>query len=106
LGALKKSEVGTRRRFARLHSALRTALDRVDQRPIPYPVSLTSGQVHAPFYDATTHLSGLVDRAAAREEMVAKNGVAQARLVSLASLRIAADFDARDPHLARGRFAT
>jgi hypothetical protein len=38
--------------------------------------------------------------------MVAKNGVPQARLVSLASLRIAADFDARDPHPARGRFAT
>jgi hypothetical protein len=38
--------------------------------------------------------------------MVAKNGVAQARLVSLASLRIAADFDARDPHPTRGGFAT
>lgn len=62
-------------------------------------------------YQANTHLSGLVDRAAAGEEIViAKNGVPQARLVPLASRgearkpanamrirRIAADFDAPDP---------
>lgn len=62
-------------------------------------------------YEAKTHLSGLVDRAAAGEEIViAKNGVPQARLVPLASRaaprkpanamrirRIAADFDAADP---------
>ncbi len=37
-------------------------------------------------YQAKTHLSGLVDRAAAGEEIViAKNGVPQARLVPLAS---------------------
>lgn len=62
-------------------------------------------------YEAKTHLSGLVDRAAAGEEIViAKNGVPQARLVPLASRgelrkpakamrirRIAADFDSPDP---------
>jgi prevent-host-death family protein len=62
-------------------------------------------------YEAKTHLSGLVDRAAAGEEIViAKNGVPQARLVPLASRgeprkpanamhirRIAADFDTPDP---------
>ena len=62
-------------------------------------------------YEAKTHLSGLVDRAAAGEEIViAKNGVPQARLVPLAVRgerrapanamrirRIAADFDAPDP---------
>lgn len=62
-------------------------------------------------YEAKTHLSGLVDRAAAGEEIViAKNGVPQARLVPLATRgearkpanamrirRIAADFDAPDP---------
>lgn len=62
-------------------------------------------------YEAKTHLSDLVDRAAAGEEIViAKNGVPQARLVPLASRgecrkpansmrirRIAADFDAPDP---------
>ena len=61
-------------------------------------------------YEAKTHLSGLVDRAAAGEEIViAKNGVPQARLVPLAVRgerrapanamrirRIAADFDAPD----------
>ena len=61
-------------------------------------------------YEAKTHLSGLVDRAAAGEEIViAKNGVPQARLVPLANRgehrkpanamrirRIAADFDATD----------
>jgi prevent-host-death family protein len=61
-------------------------------------------------YDAKTHLSGLVDRAAAGEEIViAKNGVPQARLVPLASRgerrkpanamrirRITADFDSPD----------
>ncbi len=61
--------------------------------------------------EAKTHLSGLVDRAAAGEEIViAKNGVPQARLVPLAHRgehrtpanamrirRIAADFDAPDP---------
>ena len=65
-------------------------------------------------YEAKTHLSGLVDRAAAREEIViAKNGVPRARLVPLASRgeprrpanamrirRIAADFDAADPAVA------
>lgn len=59
-------------------------------------------------YEAKIHLSGLVDRAAAGEEIViAKNGVPQARLVPLASRgeqrrpanamrfrRIPADFDA------------
>ncbi|HUB45677.1 MAG TPA: type II toxin-antitoxin system prevent-host-death family antitoxin [Acetobacteraceae bacterium] len=62
-------------------------------------------------YEAKTHLSGLVDRAAAGEEIViAKNGIPQARLVPLVSRgelrkpanamrirRIAADFDAPDP---------
>lgn len=62
-------------------------------------------------YEAKTHLSGLVDRAAAGEEIIiAKNGVPQARLVPLATRgearkpanamrirRIAADFDALDP---------
>ncbi len=62
-------------------------------------------------YDAKTHLSGLVDRAAAGEEIViAKNGVPQARLVPLVTKagprkpanamrirRIASDFDAPDP---------
>ena len=62
-------------------------------------------------YEAKTHLSGLVDRAAAGEEIViAKNGVPQARLVPLAARgerrapanamripRIAADFDLPDP---------
>jgi prevent-host-death family protein len=61
-------------------------------------------------YEAKTHLSSLVDRAAAGEEIViAKNGVPQARLVPLAVRgearkpanamrirRIAADFDAPD----------
>jgi prevent-host-death family protein len=62
-------------------------------------------------YEAENHLSGLVDRAAAGEEIViAKNGVPQARLVPLAARgerrapanamrirRIAADFDASGP---------
>jgi prevent-host-death family protein len=62
-------------------------------------------------YEAKTHLSGLVDRAAAGEEIIiAKNGIPQARLVPLAShgerrkpanamriRHIAADFDALDP---------
>ena len=62
-------------------------------------------------YEAKTHLSGLVDRAAAGEEIViAKNGVPQARLVPLAVRgevrkpanamhirRIAVDFDTLDP---------
>jgi prevent-host-death family protein len=62
-------------------------------------------------YEAKTHLSSLVDRAAAGEEIViAKNGIPQARLVPLAArgeprkpakaLRvtyIADDFDAPDP---------
>jgi len=66
-------------------------------------------------YDAKTHLSGLVDRAAAGEEIViAKNGVPQARLVPIAFRgerrkpanamrvrRIAADFDAPDPAIER-----
>lgn len=62
-------------------------------------------------YEAKTHLSGLVDRAAAGEEIIiAKNGIPQARLVPLVARgeprrpanamrirRIAADFDAPDP---------
>lgn len=66
-------------------------------------------------YDAKTHLSALVDRAAAGEEIViAKNGVPQARLVPLAFRgrlrkpanamgirRIADDFDAPDPLIER-----
>jgi prevent-host-death family protein len=62
-------------------------------------------------YEAKTHLSGLVDRAAAGEEIViAKNGIPQARLVPLTVRgerrapanamrirRIAADFDTPDP---------
>ena len=62
-------------------------------------------------YEAKTHLSGLVDRAAAGEEIViAKNGVPQARLVPLSARgeprkpanamrirRIAAGFDDVDP---------
>ena len=61
--------------------------------------------------EGKAHLSGLVDRAAAGEEIViAKNGVPQARLVPLTFRgerrkpvnamgirRIAADFDAPDP---------
>ena len=66
-------------------------------------------------YQAKTHLSALVDRAAAGEEIViAKNGVARARLVpvvardaerrpanALGISRIADDFDAPDPAIAR-----
>jgi len=66
-------------------------------------------------YEAKTRLSGLVDRAAAGEEIViAKNGVPQARLVPIAFRgtarkpanamqirRIAADFDAPDPAIER-----
>ena len=66
-------------------------------------------------YQAKTHLSALVDRAAAGEEIViAKNGVARARLVpvvarsaerrpanALRISRIADDFDAPDPAIAR-----
>jgi prevent-host-death family protein len=66
-------------------------------------------------YDAKTRLSSLVERAAAGEEIViAKNGVARARLVGVAveaarrepanALRIreiAADFDAPDARIAR-----
>ena len=66
-------------------------------------------------YEAKTRLSALVDRAAAGEEIViAKNGVARARLVPLASTtaprrpanalrvsQIADDFDAADPAVAR-----
>lgn len=62
-------------------------------------------------YEAKTHLSGLVDRAAAGEEIIiAENGVPQAGLVPLAARgdarkpanamrirRIAADFDAPEP---------
>ncbi len=61
-------------------------------------------------YDAKTHLSSLVDQAAAGEEIViAKNGVPLAKLVPIAQRgarrisanamkisRIAADFDAPD----------
>ena len=66
-------------------------------------------------YEAKTQLSALVERAAAGEEIViAKNGVARARLVPLARAaaprrpanalhisRIADDFDAADPDVAR-----
>ncbi|HXA21400.1 MAG TPA: type II toxin-antitoxin system prevent-host-death family antitoxin [Acetobacteraceae bacterium] len=66
-------------------------------------------------YEAKTRLSGLVDRAAAGEEIViAKNGVPHARLVPIAFRgelrkpanamrirRIAADFDAPDPIIER-----
>jgi prevent-host-death family protein len=66
-------------------------------------------------YEAKTRLSSLVERAAAGEEIViAKNGVARARLVGIAvqaarrrpanALRIsniAADFDAPDTSIAR-----
>lgn len=62
-------------------------------------------------YEAKIHLSNLVDRAAAGEEIIiAKNGVPQARLMPLASRgearkpanamrirHIADDFDAADP---------
>lgn len=62
-------------------------------------------------YDAKTHLSQLVDRAAEGEEIViAKNGVARARLVGVAFagarrvpagalglVRMADDFDAKLP---------
>ncbi len=62
-------------------------------------------------YDAKTHLSALVERAAAGEEiLIAKNGVPRARLVPIArcgeprtpanAMRIehvAADFDEPDP---------
>lgn len=66
-------------------------------------------------YEAKTHLSALVERAAAGEEIViAKNGVARARLLPVAAAdkprrpadalrikRIAEDFDAPDPIIAR-----
>jgi prevent-host-death family protein len=66
-------------------------------------------------YEAKTRLSALVERAAAGEEIViAKNGVARARLVPVAAAdtprrpanalrirRIAADFDAPDTTIAR-----
>lgn len=64
-------------------------------------------------YDAKTHLSSLVDRAAAGEEVViAKNGVAMAKLTPLLQIQaprrpagalkisfISADFDAPDPDI-------
>jgi prevent-host-death family protein len=66
-------------------------------------------------YDAKTHLSSLVDRAASGEEIViAKNGVPLARLVAIPfhgqprrpadAMRIqsiAPDFDAPDPDIGR-----
>jgi prevent-host-death family protein len=66
-------------------------------------------------YEAKTRLSALVEQAAAGEEIIiAKNGVARARLVSIAAsptprqpanalrvTRIADDFDAPDPALVR-----
>jgi prevent-host-death family protein len=66
-------------------------------------------------YEAKTHLSVLVERAAAGEEIViAKNGVARARLLPLAAAtaprrpanalrisHIADDFDAPDAAIAR-----
>ncbi|MGY0709832.1 type II toxin-antitoxin system Phd/YefM family antitoxin [Azospirillum argentinense] len=73
---------------------------------------------HISLYDAKTHLSGLVDRAAAGEEFViAKNGVPMAKLVPLPKVtaprtparalgvtRIAPDFDDPDPQI-EGLFA-
>jgi prevent-host-death family protein len=66
-------------------------------------------------YEAKTRLSALVEQAAAGEEIIiAKNGVARARLVPIAARpmlrqsanalhvsRIADDFDAPDPVIAR-----
>ncbi len=66
-------------------------------------------------YEAKTHLSGLVDRAAAGEEVViAKNGVPRAKLVPIRfagaprkpanAIRIThidRDFDAPDPEIER-----
>ena len=66
-------------------------------------------------YEAKTHLSALVDRAAAGEEIViAKNGVACARLVPIAQRGehrtpvnamqidyVAEDFDEPDPRIER-----
>ena len=50
-------------------------------------------------YEAKTHLSGLVDRAAAGEEIViAKNGVPQARLVPLAARGEPSKAGQRDAH--------
>lgn len=68
---------------------------------------------HISLYDAKTHLSGLVDRAAAGEEfIIAKNGVPMAKLVPLPKVmeprsparalgvtRIAPDFDAPDAQI-------
>jgi len=68
-------------------------------------------------YDAKTHLSSLIDRAAAGEEIViAKNGTPKAKLTPLRPVRaaprqpagalkvsaIAADFDAPDPEIVAG----
>lgn len=65
-------------------------------------------------YEAKTHLSSLIDRAAAGEEIViAKNGTPKAKLIPLRALRsearqpagalkvarIAPDFDALDPDI-------
>jgi prevent-host-death family protein len=64
-------------------------------------------------YEAKTHLSGLVERAAAGEEIViSKNGVLKAKLVPLPETKeprrpanalgityIAPDFDAPDPDI-------
>ena len=66
-------------------------------------------------YDAKTQLSALVDRAAAGEEIIiAKNGIARARLVPVVEAgntrkpanamrieHIADDFDAPDPDIER-----
>ncbi|TWA82932.1 prevent-host-death family protein [Azospirillum brasilense] len=68
---------------------------------------------HISLYDAKTHLSGLVERAAAGEEFViAKNGVPMAKLVPLAKvteprkparamgiIRISPDFDEPDAQI-------
>ncbi|TWA69956.1 prevent-host-death family protein [Azospirillum brasilense] len=68
---------------------------------------------HISLYDAKTHLSGLVDRAAGGEEFViAKNGVPMAKLVPLPKVtaprtpartlgitRIAPDFDDSEPRI-------
>ena len=67
-----------------------SSADQVDQRRFhSCLVSLTEDQAHGPLrplYEAKTPLSGLVDRAAAGEEIViAKSGVPQAQLVPLAS---------------------
>jgi prevent-host-death family protein len=68
---------------------------------------------HYSLYEAKTHLSALVDRAATGEAIIiTKNGVAKAQLIPLAECRerrlpaqalsvdyLAEDFDAPDPRI-------